>query len=98
MLGQFVSTVSTEATDTVHHLLEDGALAKVVLGLICQYMVSIDSCEESLCHLTRGVEQLDMAGHRFRAAGAIPTLGAAEIGEVVASHRHVLLTLTAALS
>ena len=39
-----------------------------------------------------------MAGHRFRAAGAIPTLGAAEIGEVVAGHRHVLLTLTAALS
>ena len=36
-----------------------------------------------------------MAGHRFRAAGAIPALGAAQIGKVVASHRHVPLTLTA---
>ena len=36
-----------------------------------------------------------MAGHRLRAAGAVATLGAAEIGKVVASHRHVLLTLAA---
>ena len=36
-----------------------------------------------------------MGGHRLGAAGAVPTLGAAEIGKVVASHRHVLLTLTA---
>ena len=33
MLGKFVATVSAEATDAVHHLLEDGALTKVVLRL-----------------------------------------------------------------
>ena len=58
-------------------------------------MVSKDSYEESLCSLTRGVEQLDMAGHRFRTAGAISALSATQIGQVMAGHRHVLLTLTA---
>ena len=95
MFGQFIPTVSTEATDTVHHLLQDGTLPEVVLGLGWNNKVSIDSGEEFLFYLTLGVEQLDMAGHCFRTAGAIPTLGTAEIGEVVAGHRHVLVTLTA---
>ena len=36
-----------------------------------------------------------MVGHCLRTAGAISALGAAEIGQVMAGHRHVLLTLTA---
>ena len=39
-----------------------------------------------------------MGGHRLGAAGAVPTLGAAEIGQVVSSHRHVPITLAATLS
>ena len=41
MFGEFVSAVSTEAADTVHHLLEDGALTEVVLGLGWKYRVSL---------------------------------------------------------
>ena len=39
-----------------------------------------------------------MGGHRLGAAGAVPTLGAAEIGQVVASHRHVPITLAAKIA
>ena len=36
-----------------------------------------------------------MAGHRFRAASTVPALRTAQVGEVVAGHRHVLVTLEA---
>ena len=39
-----------------------------------------------------------MAGHRFRAAGTVPTLGTAKVGEEVARHRQALVTLAATLS
>ena len=36
-----------------------------------------------------------MARHRFRAAGTVPTLGTAKVGEEVARHRHAHPTLSA---
>ena len=60
--------------------------------------MSTDSYGEQLCLLTTSVEQLDMAGHRFGAAGTVPALRTAQVGEVVAGHRHVLVTLEAMLS
>ena len=44
------------------------------------------------------MEELDMVGHGFGAAAAVPALGAAQVGEVVASLGHVLPTLTAPLT